>query len=255
MPGRHIDVTMDGAALPSGIIVQQVHEDPATMEILNGDRPGRDGQLVLGSRRTTRKVAIECLITEIHNLQTRAQKADALAQWARGTALAVNYRPTQVLRGHCTSYPSLTDVRDYTAPLRVEFTADVVPYWEDAAEITRSISNAKISSISTSFNSGTVPAPLCVTVKPVSQTLTAFSVTAAGQTISLTDISVSTLQTLYIDRDERDNLRIRRSSTSYMSKRTAESADDLLITPGNASISITADQNVNVTFTYKGRWA
>ena len=150
MPGRHIDVTMDGAALPSGIIVQQVHEDPATMEILNGDRPGRDGQLVLGIRRTTRKVAIECLITEIHNLQTRAQKADALAQWARGTALAVNYRPTQVLHGHCTSYPSLTDVRDYTAPLRVEFTADVVPYWEDKTEITRSISNAKISSISTS---------------------------------------------------------------------------------------------------------
>lgn len=255
MPGRHIEATMDGVALPSGIIIREVHEDPATLEVLNGERPGRPGQLVLGNRRLSRKVTIECVIIEIHNLQTRAAKADALAQWARGTALAVNYRPNQVLHGHCTADPSLGEVRDYTSPLRIEFTADEIPYWEDTATITRTITNAKTGTMSTSFNSGSVQAPLTITVKPVSQTLTAFSVTVAGQTISLTDMSVGTLQTLYLDRDEHDNLRIRRGTTSYMSKRTAESADDILIPPGSTNISITADQNVTVTFTYKGRWA
>ena len=252
MPGRHIDVTMDGAALPSGIIIQQVHEDPATMEILNGDRPGRDGQLVLGSRRTTRKVAIECLITEIHNLQTRAQKADALAQWARGTALAVNYRPTQVLRGHCTSYPSLTDVRDYTSPLRVEFTADVVPYWEDTAATTQTINGATGSGTLTV--PGTAMTPVCLTVKPTGGTITELSLTVGGKVITFEGLSVSTSQMLYIERDARDSLYIRRGSTGMMSKRTAASADDLMVTPGSVSVSYAADNAVTVTYSVKGRW-
>lgn len=257
MPGRHIDATMDGVALSTigGIIVKEVHEDAPTMEITNGERPGRYGQLLLGNKRQSLKVAVECLIMEIHNLATRTAKAEALAKWANGTALELSNHPGRVLHGYLSGQPTLGDVRDYTSPLRIEFTADEVPYWEDKTEITRTISNAKNSTMSTTFNSGTVPAPLNVTVKPVSTTLTSFSVTAGGQTIALTDISVGTLQTLYIDRDERDNLRIRRGSTSYMSKRTPESADDILIAPGNVSISISADQNVNVTFSYKGRWA
>ena len=258
MPGRHIDATMDGVALSTigGIIVREVHEDAPTIETINGERPGRYGQLVLGKKRQSLKVAIECLITEIHNLATRTAKAEALAKWADGSVLELSNHPGRVLNGYLSGEPTLGEVRDYNSPLRIEFTADQVPYWEDKTAITRTISNAKIATMSTDFNSGSVPAPLLVTVKPVSTTLTSFSVTAGGKTIALTDISVGSLQTLYIDRDERDNLRIRRgTSTSYMSARTAASADDLMISPGSVSISISADQNVNVTFTYKGRWA
>lgn len=255
MPGRHIDATMDGVALPSGIIIREVHEDAPTMEILNGERPGRAGQLMLGRKRQSLKVTLECVITEIFNLRTRAEKAQALAKWADGSVLTLSHHYNQQLNGYLSAVPSLGEVRDYNSPLRVEFTADVIPFWESTSTITRNVNNVKITSVSTSFNAGSVPAPLNVTVKPVSTTLTSFSVTTGGKTIALTGMSVGTLQTLYIDRDERDNLRIRRGTTSYMDRRTPESADDLLITPGDVNISINADQNVNVTFTYKGRWA
>lgn len=107
MPGRHIDATMDGAALPSGIIIREVHEDAPTLEILNGERPGRAGQLVLGRKRQSLKVTMECLITEIHNLQTRAEKAQALAQWANGKVLTLTNHNNQRLNGHLTAVPTL----------------------------------------------------------------------------------------------------------------------------------------------------
>lgn len=265
MPGRHIEATMDGVALPSGIIIREVHEDPATLEVLNGERPGRPGQLVLGNRRLSRKVTIECVITEIHNLQTRAAKADALAQWARGTALAVNYRPNQVLHGHCTADPSLGEVRDYTSPLRIEFTADINPYWENTAEFSRTIT------MKTGFSSftvpGTAPTPVRLDVTPSSGTMTDFSFqvaraqadldTARAQKITLSNMSLSPSQTIYIDRDERDNLTIKVGSASGMSLRTPESADDLIVYPklsGGTYIRWSSNTD-HVTHLYcRGRW-
>lgn len=255
MPGRHIDATMDGVALSTigGIIVREVHEDAPTVEITNGERPGGYGQLVLGKKRQSLKVAIECLITEIHNLATRTAKAEALAKWANGSVLELSNHPGRVLNGYLSGEPTLGEVRDYNSALRVEFTADQVPYWEDKTATTATDSGTEESGTLTV--PGSVKTPVMVTVKPSSSTVTSFSVTVGGQTIALTDISVGTLQTLYIDRDERDNLRIRRGSTSYMSYRTAASADDLMVSPGTVSYSFTASAAVNVTFSFKGRWA
>ena len=256
MPGRHIDATMDGVALSTigGIIVKEVHEDAPTMEITNGERPGRYGQLLLGCKRQSLKVAVECLITEIHNLATRTAKAEALAKWANGSVLELSNHPGHVLNGYRSGEPTLGEVRDYNSTLRVEFTADQVPYWEDKTATTKAISALTTDSGSLTVP-GTAMTPVSVTVKPTSSTLTSFSVTVGGQTIALTDISVGTLQTLYIDRDERDNLRIRRGSTPYMSKRTAASADDLMVSPGTVAYTYTANTACDVTFSFKGRWA
>ena len=261
MPGRHIEATMDGVTLPSGIIIREVYEDPATLEVLNGERPGRPGQLVLGNRRLSRKVTIECVITEIHNLQTRAAKADALAQWARGTALAVNYRTNQVLHGHCTADPSLGEVRDYTSPLRIEFTADMIPYWEDTSDYTKTISLK--DGISSFTAPGTAPTPVRLEIQPTGGTMTTFSFTIAktqaglttGQKITLENMTVGTNQTIYIDRDERDNLYIRVGNASAMSLRTPESADDLIAYGGTTNYIQWASNVAHSTKLYcRGRW-
>lgn len=255
MPGRHIDATMDGVALTTigGIIVKEAHEDAPTMEITSGERPGRYGQLLLGKKRQSLKVAVECLIMEIHNLATRTAKAEALAKWADGSVLELSNHPGRVLNGYLSAAPALGEVRDYNSTLRVEFTADVIPYWEDKTATTVTDSGTEESGNLTV--PGSAPTPISITVKPNSGTLTSFSVTVGGQTIALTDISVGTLQTLYIDRDARDSLRIRRGSTSYMSKRTAASADDLMVNPGTVAYSFTANTACSVTFSFKGRWA
>ena len=253
MPGRHIDATMDGAALPSGIIIREVHEDAPTLEILNGERPGRAGQLVLGRKRQSLKVTLECLITEIHNLQTRAQKAQDLAQWANGSVLTLTNHNNQQLNGHLTAVPTLGEVRDYNSPLRVEFTADQIPYWEDRTATTETVQALTTSSGSLTVP-GTAPTPVIVTVKPTGSTMTDFTLTLGGKTITMTGMSVSSSQTLYFDRNTRDDLQIRRVSVSYMSKRTPESDDDLVVDPGTVAYEYTANTPVNVTFSFRGRW-
>ena len=173
MPGRHIDATMDGAALPSGIIIREVHEDAPTMEITNGERPGRDGQLVLGRKRQSLKVTLECVITEIHNLRTRAEKAQALAKWANGSVLTLSNHYNQRLNGYLSAMPTLGDVRDYNSPLRVEFTADIVPYWENTAEFSRTITMQ--SGLSSFAAPGSAPTPVMLEITPTSGTLTSYT--------------------------------------------------------------------------------
>ena len=255
MPGRHIDATMDGVALStiSGVIIKEVHEDAPTIEVTNGERPGRHGQLLLNRKRQSLKVALDCLITEIHNLQTRTAKAESLAAWADGETLELSNHPGRVLKGYLSAEPTLGDVRDYTSALRVEFTADVVPFWQDKTATTKSDSGSEKSGTITV--PGTVKTPVSVTVAPASGTLTDLTLTIGGSTITLAGMSVGTLQTLYIDRTDRDDIRIRRGSTSYMSKRSAASADDLFVSPGTVNYSYTANTSVNITFSVKGRWA
>ena len=262
MPGRHIDATMDGVALPSGIIIREVHEDAPTLEILNGERPGRAGQLVLGRKRQSLKVTMECLITEIHNLQTRAEKAQALAQWANGKVLTLTNHNNQRLNGHLTAVPTLGEVRDYNSPLRVEFTADVIPYWENTTEYSRSLS------LQNGFSSftvpGTAPTPVRLEIKPTGGTMHEFTFRLAtsqaglstAPVLTLSDMSISTSQTLYIDRDERDNLYIRVGSASAMSKRTPSSPDDLIAIPAstNTYMQWSADVAHNSTLKVRGRW-
>ena len=256
MPGRHIDATMDGVALSSigGIIIREAHEDAPTIEVTNGERPGRHGQLLLNRKRQSIKVALDCIIMEIFNLQTRTAKAEALAKWANGSVLELSNHPGRVLNGYLSAEPTLGDVRDYTSSLRVEFTADVIPFWENKTATTKTLSNATNGTMSTTIP-GTVKTPVSVTVSPVSGTLTDLTLNIGGNIITLEEMSVGTLQTLYIDRDDRDNLRIRRGTTSYMNKRTAASADDLFVSPGSVSFSVSANVACNFIFSFKGRWA
>ena len=264
MPGRHIDATMDGVALPSGIIIREVHEDAPTMEILNGERPGRAGQLMLGRKRQSLKVTLECVITEIFNLRTRAEKAQALAQWANGSMLTLSNHYQQRLNGYLSAVPSLGEVRDYNSPLRVEFTADVIPYWENATEYTKSISLQ--NGISSFTVPGTAPTPVRLEITPTGGTMTDFSFqvaptqadldSAKAQKITLGNMTVSTSQTIYIDRDERDSLYIKVGSAGAMSKRTPESADDLIAIPAATSTYIkwTANTAHSTTMRVRGRW-
>lgn len=265
MPGRHIDATMDGVALPSGIIIREVHEDAPTMEILNGEKPGRAGQLVLGRKRQSLKVTLECLITEIHDLKTRAQKAQALAQWANGSVLTLSNHYQQRLNGYLSAVPTLGDVRDYNSPLRVEFTADVVPYWENTAQYSRT------SSLQSGFSSftvpGTAPTPVRLEITPSSGTMTEYSFqvaptqadldTVMAQKITLANMSIGPSQTIYIDRDERDNLSIKVNNASGMSLRTAESADDLIVYPktsGSTYIKWSSNTGHVTNLYCRGRW-
>lgn len=251
---RHVEAWMDGVALSAvgPILIKQVYEDPPTLEIRTGDRPGGYGQRLLSRKRQSLKLAIECQVRELYDLAARARAAEALAQWAQGSVLELSNHPGRRLHVYCSGEPAIGEVRDYTASLRVELTADEIPYWEDSAP---TAVTASTTGSGTLYVPGTVPTPVCLTVKPTGGALTAFSVTVAGQTVALSSLSVAQDGVLSFGRDARDCLDIRYGGASQLSKRSAASADDLFTAPGSASYSFTASTACAVVFSCRGRWA
>ena len=246
---------MDGVALSTlgSILIQQVHEDAPTLEITEGDRPGRYGTLLLTRKRQALKVTIETALRERFDLALRSRLLEALAVWAQGSILELSNHPERQLHVKCTGEPTLGTVRDYTENIRMEFTAHAVPYWED--KVSSGIALSGSSKSGTLLIPGTVPAPVCMTVKPTGGALTSFTVTVAGQQIALTGLNVPQNGILTFSRDKRDDMTIAYNSVSQLSKRSAASADDLMAAPGNAAVSFTANTASTVTFSVRGRWA
>ena len=255
---RHIDAWMDGVALTNigPILIRQVYEDPPTLEISTGEKPGRYGQRMLQRKRQSLKVAIECQIRELYDLPKRARIVEEMARWASGSVLQLSNHPGRQLHVYCSGEPTLGDVRDYTSAIRMEFTADDVPFWEDKAPTRVTLSGDDEED--ELMIPGTVPAPVSLTVtvsSASSAALTDFSVTVGDQTIVLDELEIAAAGTVTFERDARDNLMIRSGTTSLLSKRTAESADDLLAGPGVTAVSFTSDVACSVVYSVRGRWA
>ena len=230
---RHIEIFVDSVPISSvgPYIVSQVYEDAPPMEIMEGERPGRDGTLLLDVKRQSLKVAVEVLIRDLFDLSSH---------------------PERILRVVCTADPALGPVRDATAAARVEFTAAPVPFWESALPARWFTSGA--SEDSSLILPGTAPVPVLLDVTPTSGTLTSFTVSLGGNEIALTGLSVPQGTPLIFSRDPYDNLMISAAGASQLSKRSAESADDLIANPGQTAFSYTANTEVDVNVRAYARW-
>ena len=251
---RHIELYMDDVALSSvgPVLVQQVHEDAPTLELMEGDRLGRYGQRLLGRKRQSLKVSVELAIRELFDLTVRARVMESIAAWAQGSKLEMSNRPHRCLMVACTGEPALTDVRDYTARIRIEWTAYTVPFWQDRGYTVCSMAEGQSGS-STLWIPGSVESPVSLSVT-ASAALTSFSVTVGGHTVAISGLSVPAGGVLEFGRDALDNLMISLSSVSQLSHRSAASDDDLMAPPGYVPISYTADAACTVTFKSRGRY-
>lgn len=259
---RHVEIFIDSVPLSSvgPFIVSQVYEDAPPMEIMEGERPGRHGTLLLDVKRQSLKVAVEVLIRDLFDLASRSRHQENLAAWAHGLLtgqtggheLRLSSHPERILRVVCTADPALGPVRDATAAARVEFTAAPVPFWESAIPSRWFTSGA--SEDSSLILPGTAPVPVLLDVTPTSGTLTSFTVSLGGNEIALTGLSVPQGTPLIFSRDPFDNLLISAAGASQLSKRSAESADDLIANPGQAAFEFSANTAVDVSLRCYARW-
>lgn len=253
---RHVDAWMDGVRLADlgAILIQDVNEPTADQEITYGNRPGRAGRDVLVNKRRLLRVSIEIAIRELFDLKKRTAILQAVAGWANGSILELSNHPGQRLHVRQKAAPALGKVRDYTTVMDIDFEASVIPFWEELLPVTISRSGAT--------GSGQMQIPGTVDQVPIeftftpSGTLTALTVSVASggvtQQIQLTGLSVT--GAVVFGRDADDRLTIMRGSTSLMRYRTQESADDLLIPCGNATVSFIANVSGTGVFSARGRW-
>lgn len=255
---RHINAVLDGVQLSEigPILIQQVNEPPAEMEITYGARPGRSGQDVLTRRRRSLKVTIEATIKELYDLSTRNNILQAIAEWANGSILELSNHPGQRLNVVCRNYPALGNVREYTQTISIELEADENPYWEET--VPAIVSGSGSSGTAQLYIPGTAPEiPVEATFTP-SGALTSLTVTATcggiTRSIALSGMSVASGTAVNLKYAAWDRLEILAGSTSLLQYRSASSADDLLIPAGTATLTWSANVSGTMQFSARGRW-
>lgn len=254
---RHVDAWMDGIRLADlgPILIQEVNEPSADQEITYGNRPGRAGRDVLVNKRRLLRVSIEIAIRELFDLGVRTRAVQAVAGWASGSILELSNHPGQRLHVQQKAAPALGKVRDYTTTMTIDFEASVIPFWEETLPVA-------ITTASGTSGSGTLLIPGTADGVPVEctftpgGTLTALTVTVASGGVSqqIQLAGMSTTAPVIFGRDSEDRLTILSGGISLMRYRTQNSADDLLIPCGSATVQFASDVAGTATFSARGRW-
>lgn len=252
---RHVEVYLDGVSLRDAapkIWIKQVTEDVTAPEVTTAPFPGWDGERPIRSVRRSMRVTIAATIHEVHDLAVRSAALDAIAGWMRAGTLTVSYRPGRRLRVVPTGRPSLGKVRDYTQEVTMEFTAYAPPYWEDSAA-TEKVCTAGTTGSVTLNATGTTLSPLGAAIVP-SATLTEFELTAGNRTVSLEGLELASGKQLVFAHTPDGFLTITADGVGVLSCRTADSADDLEVSPGANTVTWEADASCAVTLITRGRY-
>ncbi len=257
---RHVEVFMDGVKLTdvAGILIQDIEEFAAEMDLVYGARLIRAGQDVQAIRRKSLKVSITFVIKELKDLARRNTILQEVCRWASGSVLEISNHPGQQLHVHCRAYPSLTNVRKYWSELKIELEADEIPFWEEKLPVTRQLLQQSDTGSGSLMIPGTALTPVNVRFVPAGGSLTSLAVTvvsgSVSKTITLSNLTVGSGSPVDLMVDDQDRFVIRSGSYNLLQYRTVDSADDFIVPAGLVSFSWEASRGGNITASAKGRW-
>lgn len=256
------DATLNGAKfseLADELILLDVIEAEEVAELVTSSNANRPGQRVTVNTRKSLSVRLSYLIRS-QDVTRRAEIRALVAKWAHaGGVLAVNYRPGLVLNVVCEKAPALDSSLKWTQALTLTLTAHTIPYWVDEVSTDKTIttslkSNGYYGTLLSQVY--TVPGtaesfPMHVAVAgDEANDLTYFKIgiNPGGSVFELTGMAVPSWSTLMIE-DVGGIVKIYdlSSGESYLSARTPDSSDELLVSPGSNAIYIEADAQVTVT--------
>lgn len=254
-------------AVPSAII-HALSVEPAAVKSQYSEL-AKGGRLRQSFLRQSISVRLEVQFRAIGNPIKRAEAVDALNAWAMGGGkLTLSNRPGKCLFVECEKPASEGSLYASDAVASVVLTANVVPFWQAETPTTAETSYMHQGELLASMNMpGTtdteMSAEIIVGDGPLYNLTVSTpksSMTFAGETVTNEDGTTeqkplaeadTTFKLFY----ENGALRILSGETSAFRFRSAESADDLILSPGENMVHITADAPVTVRLSAHGRWA
>lgn len=254
------DVQLD--EIDSRIIVAGIEEEAPRLNFSAVSRFGAAGQRVTSRHRDTLDVTVKFAIRVTRrNLEARSELFEKVAGWAAGGGwLKVNYKPNRRLRVVCTALPAAGDQADWDTEYEITFRAYGVPYWRQATPATLTVASTKSMSRVMEI-AGTTDSVLEVSFTNISgMEINTLSVETAKSRFDFKSLGLKADETLSIDHTAEGLLRIRIKSAagvwrSALAKRTTDSADELVVSPGMATIGLTAQRAGKVTLSCYGRFA
>lgn len=217
-------------------------------------RMGGAGQRLVSQHWETLDVSVRwAMDIPKRQLARRREVFEAVTSWAMQNGwLTVNYMTGRRMYVDKTILPGSGDMWNWTDEFTITFRAYNVPFWQDEQPI--SIVRNGITTVSASINiPGQARTVLDVSFKNTSgASMDTLSVSAGGNTISLSGLGLASGSTVAISHGTDGLLRIMKGSTSVYDKYTG--SDDLYVNPGACTVSITAGKTGNATISATGRY-
>lgn len=279
------DVTIGSVALSTlsdKIYIRDIIEEPYEEEIFKASKAYYAGQRVSKKVRRALSVRVVFVVRE-RNPQKRAEIFDSIASWAESDrTLFVNYRTItrvtengytytegrRLSRVVVTEPPAINSANKWTQDVAITFTAFDVPYWEDESKYMYSFSANTLDIFSryqysgNIYNRGTAESPVTMRItNDSSSQLQSMNIRCGNSWFYFEKLDIDPGAGLEIDYDSDSGiLQIleRRSDgllgANKMPCRTAESQDDLMISPGAVSVQVSANVAVSGYFYCRGRY-
>lgn len=247
------------------IIIQGIEPQAGKDNIGTVSLWGADGSRVTGRHRDYLEISVKfSLDIKRDAMAERSEVFEKIMAWAMaGGWLETSIKPERRIRVICTQLPAEGDPLEWTNRYSITFGAYGVPYWQDATA--NQVRKSGFSSGTVSFSiGGNMPTVMEAQFKNESGAqISNFLIQTGTKKIDLRTISLKNAETLVIDHDDSGDrfvLRIRivdrnGEYRSVLNKRTAESSDDLILSPGIASVKVTTDRAGTLTLSSAGRYA
>ena len=246
-------------SLDSRILITGIDEAAGKETISAVSTGAGNGQRITGRRRDTLDVTVKFAL-KIRNddMAARSTLLDTVNRWAcNGGTLTVGHRSGKQLKVVLAQAPGGGDQYSWSNEFTMIFRAYGLPVWEDATATTKTLTQDDEGTDTIAMPGSTYTnADVTVQSKCGSGNSTdAVSVTINGTTMSFTGLDMSNNTYLVIDHVLSGGiyvLRARVGTTSVLGKKTGD--DEFILKPGNNTISYTADSDVIVTVSAKGRY-
>jgi hypothetical protein len=246
-----------------GVQLDEIHEaivirsiDPGVPnETINAvERMGGAGQRITGQHWNTLDVQVTYAIdVPKDQLELRRQIFEAVNAWAlRKGWLTVNYMTNRRVYVDKAVLPGSKDLWEWTSDYTITFRAYNVPFWQDELPGQAVSGIAQSGTVAIAVGGNTESVLDATFANKSGMTIQNFRITANGNTIQLTGISLGGNASLAISHGTDGLLRIMKGNTSIYSKYTG--ADDLYVNPGNTAVTYAADRAGVLTVQNYGRY-
>lgn len=247
------------------IVISSVEPADGRESITAVDAASGYGQRVTGNRRSTLDMVVKFRILEHGHtkggLQGRAEVLEKVNAWAAdGGVLTVNYKPERRLNVILAQAPGEGSLWDYTKEFTITFRAYAIPYWEQETANSLVIGGSTASGNGTAVIDGSAKTQVNAQLYNNSgKEINTATVKVGSNTMEFSALAMAGGETLVIDHTGNGLVRIRIRSTSggyrsAMAARSTSSANDFMVSPGNAACSYTAQRACRLTVSWRARY-
>lgn len=246
-----------------GVQLDELHESIVIRAVDTGipnetvqavNRMGLSGQRVTGQHWESLDVIVTwAMNVPKTDMALRRQIYETVTAWAMKKGwLRVSYMENRRMYVDKTIPPSSGNLWEWTDEFSIIFRAYNVPFWQEETPMETVVKSIKTGSAVITVN-GIVSSPLNVIFENISgQVINNFAVSAGGNTLTFTGVNLAANKSIEISHGNDGLLRAKAGGSSIYGIMTG--ADDLIVSPGNVTVSVDATRTGKLTLRSYGRY-